>query len=72
MNLDEFEHQTTVDDWEIVGDGEPSLEDYPTERQETETHYADGTQKLDEFGAPIRKAVRVREGVKDRPASPPR
>ena len=71
MNLDEHEHQTTVDDWEIVGDGEPSLDDYP-QRKETATHEADGSQKLDEFGAPIRPVVRVREGVKDRPASPPR
>ena len=70
MNMDEHEHQ--LNDWEIVGDGEASLEDYPPERQETETHYADGTQKLDEFGAPIRPAVRVREGVRDKPARPPR
>jgi len=61
-----------TEEWEIVGDGEPSLEDYPAERQETETHNADGTQKYDEFGAPIRPVVRVRDGVLDKPARPPR
>ena len=70
MNMDEHEHLTN--DWEVVADGEPSLEDYPTERQETETHYADGSQKFDAFGAPIKAVVRVRDGVIDRPARPPR
>ncbi len=59
------------EEWEIVADGEASLEDYP-QREETATHNADGTQKLDEFGAPIRPVVRVREGVQDKTARPPR
>ena len=64
------------EEWEIVADGEASLEDYPLlvpgpegvdvpVREETATHNADGTQKLDEFGAPLRPVVRVRDGVKD-------
>jgi len=70
VNMDE--HEAQVNDWEIVGDGEASLDDYPPQREETATHEADGTQKLDEFGAPIRPVVRVREGVQDKTARPPR
>lgn len=53
------EKKETVEEFEIVPDGEASIEDYPT-------HDLDfNLQKYDEFGAPIKAPVKVRDGVRD-------
>lgn len=57
----DFEKRFEVVDHNEVGIGDEE----PRERQETETHYADGTQKFDTFGAPVQKPVRVVDGVRD-------
>ena len=44
--------------YEVVPTDEPSLEDYPTHNEANE-------QLFDEFGAPVRKVVRVVEGPRD-------
>jgi len=58
--MDEHEHETTAEDFEIVADGEPSIEDYP---QPGDPDF--NLQKVDDFGAPIRPPVKVRDGVRD-------
>lgn len=50
MSHEEFEEQ-----YEVVPVDEPSIEDYPPKP----------TEEFDAFGAPIKKPVRVLDGVRD-------
>lgn len=59
--MDEHEHESMADAFEVVPNDEPSIEDWegigpgPTAND----------QQRDEFGAPIRPVVPVRDGVRD-------
>lgn len=66
MNMDEHEHQSTADAFEIVANDEPSMEDYPDGfADDPSSPGFTGDQKYDDFGAPIRPVVKIRSGVQD-------
>ncbi len=59
MNEDDFKDEDGT--YEIVADDEPSMEEY----QGIGPGPTANDQKVDEFGAPIRPPVKVRDGVRD-------
>lgn len=54
--------ETTVEGFEVVANDEPSMEEYDGIGPGPDANL----QKLDEFGAPIRPPVKVRDGVRSR------
>jgi hypothetical protein len=62
MNMDEHEEQTTAEDFEVVNNDEPSMEEYDGIGPGPDANLI----PLDEFGAPVAKVVKVRDGVRSK------